>query len=210
MSKKRIISLELQTAKFENAISKLIRATGKNTAEVLADGAVEFADFAAKYTMPDEGKKFITKKRYKREISEVVSRRKQGKKRIKKIFAIAIKRRGKTKIVRYANTVSKLKKYQRIDYRGLGRAAWFLNIPNSLRKPLTSAESKLLSMSPKLWSKSSLNEVKLTPNRVTITNNAPEIQNYARIALAQGYKAAARKMDRTRMDFLKKQASGRI
>ena len=209
---KKIISLELQTKKFTESVNKLITATNANTKDVLTDGTVEFADFAAKYTMPDEGSKYIKKSRYKREIKEIISRRKLSKsgKSTKKIFSIAIKRRGKGKIIRYANSKSKLKKYEKVDYRGLGRAGWFLNINAALNRPLTPAESKLLSMSPKIRRQSNINEITLDKDTATITNNAPQIQNYARIALAQGYRAAARKMNRTRLEFLKKQESEKL
>lgn len=203
MAKKRIISLQLQQKKFAESVQKIIAATGKNEKTVLTDGAVEFADFAAKYTMPDEGSKYITKKRYKREVKEMISRRKQLKKRVKKVFSIAIRRRGKTPIFRYANSAAKLKKYQRIDYRGIGRAAWFLNVPDVLHRPLTPAETKLLSMSPKIRGQRSINEVTISNNQATIENKAPQIEQYARIALAQGYRAAARKINRERLKFLK-------
>jgi hypothetical protein len=161
--------------------------------------------------MPDQGSRNIKSERYKREIKEVEARRvtvtKKGKTRKtpKKLWVVMIPRFRKSLLFKYSYIKSELKRYQSINYRGLGRAAWFLKVPSALRKPLTLAESKLLSMSPQIWGKSSLSEVRLTHNTATVENKAPEIENYARIALAKGYEAAANKIKKQRLKFLKAQ-----
>jgi hypothetical protein len=222
MAKKdRALEVRLEQNKFRRQMHAFIVAAGKDETEILKSGMAAFAHFAAKNTTPDAGgsikktyvdKKGNTQRRYFRPITEIVSRRvtktKAGKvrKKAKKLYFVVIKRKGRKAIIRYG-TEAKIKKYQRITYRGIGRAGWFLNAPPVTGEPYTSAENTILRESPYIRTKKSINVIKLNKTTASLTNNSPEIASYAQIAMAYGYKAAAAKIKKQRLKFLHEQTA---
>lgn len=203
---KKPISIELQTLRFYQNIDKLVKATGRDEMETLKVGVSEFAHFTAKETMPDDGKLNIQKKWYSRIIAEMVNKRAKDGRGVKRLFSVRIKKQKKPAIFRYGNA-AKIAKYKRVDYRGVGRAGWFLNVPRITGIPYTPAEEKLLQKSPKIRTVGSVNVAIMQGKTITIENNATDIQRYARIAMAQGYRAAKNKINRERLKFLAAQES---
>lgn len=202
MAGKKIIKLDLQYKKLVRSIDKLVKLTDANTQVILKEATATFTDFAARQTEPSKGKKNIPANRYKRKAIKLTF----GKS--KNLYVVYISRRGQKKILRYGSSVQKLKKYLPITYRGISRAGWYINQAQAIGKALTSAEQYVLDKSPEISKLSNrINSIRVKRDSVSVTNSTPDIQRYARIALAQGIREAARVIDKERRKFLKEQAS---
>lgn len=179
---KKILSVEFEKEKFFRNVTKYMTLAGKETEQVIREAVAVATAAAQRHTPPlkrGQPSASIDKNDYTR------------KKIVFPDGRVKVKIRGKNKY--FANEAAAVP-YLRITYRGISRAGWFLRLQQA-GIDMTAAMRTILNKSPAIQSKSGINAIDVKKSgddtTATIINNVPQIEQYARIAEAQGYRSAA-------------------
>lgn len=200
MAQRQAVKLEFQLRRFEVNLKHFREESVEEMRKVVVAGASAFATSAQKHTPPSMGKPKIEDLFYengallqesdrektpgRRQIYDTVAlARSEGAKDrgywgglARKGFLYAVKIfRGKNRTLKLCRTLEEARRYARMTYRGLLRAAWALNFAQiGNRGKLPPAFNHLLRMRPELAALSRMNSVTLDEQNIAVT-----LRNYA-------------------------------
>lgn len=233
MAQRQAIKLDFQLKRFEVNLKHFREESVEEMRKVVVAGASAFATSAQKHTPPSMGKPKIEDLFYengallkesdrektpgRRQIYDTVAlARSEGANdrgfwggNARKGFLYAVKIfRGKNRTLKLCRTLEGAKRYARMTYRGLMRAAWALSFGSIGRRgKFPPAFNYLLQNRPELASVSSLNTVRLDEQNVNVTliNHAiPNNAGFVASTILNSDIAAVRAMNDQMERFLKK------
>lgn len=210
------VKLNYDTSEFEANTKKVIEDIQNETKNMLIKASTDFADGAAKATLPSIGKASIEKKYWSRPILVLglLIRNKYSTYKPTKEDYIQYHKKMKYKVLytktgirkgtafAYTKTKAQAKRAAKIETRGLSRVMWGKNL-TSIGATIPNSILRILSKSTKL-NNLNFNTVKIVSSNdeqgIEITNSATAIERHAKKAELAGY----RKVSNALMKEMKK------
>ena len=202
------MSHQIDFRQLESGMKKVEKDFQAEAVKIIRKCATSYAKKASLYVPPGDGKKKlgtakIDKKLYYRPILYLPEEVRDPKNKMKDkdlealksgmLFKVVFKKRNKTRVM-YFKRIRAAKKYMRIKNRGLFKVS-FGSALESIGELIPSIIRSLMSKSKNLFNLTRLNKISESRQKdvkLTLSNEAYDNEPFAKIAIREGDKAAAK------------------